>query len=348
MGASMPGTYLSGEVTSPDGTRIGYRRYGTVGHGVVLVHGGGQAAQNLHLLATALTDQFTVYVPDRRGRGRSGPPGDHYGLAAEGDDLAALVRHAGAVHLFGLSSGGIVVLAAARSMPGLRSVAVYEPPLSINHSTPLGWLPRYERELARGDLAAAAVTAMRGTRTASLPVRLAPRPVLTAALNAAMRPRRDTVAGPGPGRPSPRRAAIARVLLWPLRQAARTRGTGHPGPDGVALRALVPTMRYDAQLVVESEGTLDDYATLVTPVLLLGGSRSASYLSRSLDALQQVLPNATRVELPGVGHTAPDNTGDPLRVADQLRGFFDDPKDRHPIARPEKDAGGRDTRPHRG
>jgi pimeloyl-ACP methyl ester carboxylesterase len=331
MDASVPATYVPAEVTSPAGTRIGYRRYGSVGPGVVLVHGGGQAAQNLHLLAAALADQFTVFVPDRRGRGRSGPPGEHYGLAAERDDLAALIRHSGAVHLFGLSSGGIVVLAAAQGMPGLRSVAVYEPPLSINHSTPLGWLPRYERELARGDLAAAAVTAMRGTRTASLPVRLVPRPVLTAALNAAMRPQRDTVAGPEPGRLSSRRAAVARVLLWPLRQAARTGSARRLDPDEVALRALVPTMRYDAQLVVDSEGTLGDYAKLATPVLLLGGSRSASYLSRTLDALQQVLPNATRIELPGVGHTAPDNTGDPLRVADQLRGFFNDSNNRHPI-----------------
>ena len=292
-------------------------------------HGGGQAGQNLHLLAVALSDQFAVYVPDRRGRGRSGPPGDHYGLAVECEDLATVVRHTGAVHMFGISSGGIVVLAAARSLPGLRSVAVYEPPLSINHSTPLGWLPRYERELDRGDVAAAAVTVMRGTRTASLPVRLAPRPVLTAALNAAMRPRRDTDTGPGPGGRSPWWVAVARVLLWPLRRAGRSRSTGRVGPDGVALRALVPTMRYDVQLVVDSEGTLDDYTTLATPVLLLGGSRSASYLSRTLKALHQVLPNATHVELRSAGHTAPDNTGDPLRVADQLRGFFNDPKNRN-------------------
>ncbi len=84
-------------------------------------------------------------------------------------------------------------------------------------------------------------------------------------------------------------------------------------------------MRYDAQLVIDSEGTLNDYAALTMPVLLLGGSRSASYLSRTLDALQRVLPNVTRVELSSIGHTAPDNTGDPLRVADQLRGFFSDP-----------------------
>lgn len=70
----------------------------------------------------------------------------------ERDDIAALVGRSGAVHLFGLSSGGIIVLSAAGSVPGIRSVAVYEPALSVNHSTPLGWLRRYERELALGSL----------------------------------------------------------------------------------------------------------------------------------------------------------------------------------------------------
>jgi alpha-beta hydrolase superfamily lysophospholipase len=319
----MEGSYVPGEVASPDGTRIGYRRYGARGPGVVLVHGGGQAAQNLHRLAGALAGTFTVYVPDRRGRGRSGSPGDHYGLAAERDDLAALVSRSGAVHLFGLSSGGIIVLSAARVVPGIRSVAVYEPPLSVNHSTPLGWLPRYERELARGNLGAAAVTAMRGTRSAGLALRLVPRPVITATLNAATRSRRDSIPGPAAAGTPPGRPAAARILLWPLRRAAsRTGAAGHSPEAEVPLRTLVPTMRYDAQLVAESEATLGDYSTLTVPVLLLGGSRSAGYLSRTLGALQRVLPNVTRIELPRVGHTAADNTGEPLRVADELRRFF--------------------------
>jgi hypothetical protein len=80
--------YSSGSVTSADGTRIGYRQVGR-GPGLVLVHGGGQAAQNLMQLACSLSNEFTVYVPDRRGRGSSGPPGDHYGLTAESQDLDA-------------------------------------------------------------------------------------------------------------------------------------------------------------------------------------------------------------------------------------------------------------------
>ena len=63
--------YTTGSVTSADGTRVGYRRFGR-GPGVVLVHGGMQAAQNFSALAVELSDAFTVVVPDRRGRGLSG------------------------------------------------------------------------------------------------------------------------------------------------------------------------------------------------------------------------------------------------------------------------------------
>jgi hypothetical protein len=35
-----------------------------------------------------------------------------------------------------------------------------------------------------------------------------------------------------------------------------------------------------------------------------------------------VLPRVRRTELAGCGHLAPDNTGDPERVAGELRPFF--------------------------
>ncbi|MEU1641010.1 alpha/beta hydrolase, partial [Nonomuraea sp. NPDC005701] len=59
------------QVRSADGTTIGYRRSGR-GPGLILVHGGMQASQHFTKLAAALSTEFTVYVPDRRGRGLSG------------------------------------------------------------------------------------------------------------------------------------------------------------------------------------------------------------------------------------------------------------------------------------
>lgn len=63
-------SYTTGSVISKDGTTIGYRQYG---HGtpLVIVQGAMGIAYNYDQLAKALADEFTVYIPDRRGRGMS-------------------------------------------------------------------------------------------------------------------------------------------------------------------------------------------------------------------------------------------------------------------------------------
>src|SRR5438552_18471475 len=82
--------YTTGFVTSKDGTSIGYRQFGH-GPGVALVHGTMSSAHNHLQLAEALADAFTVYVPDRRGRGLSGPHGKDYSIQKEVEDLDALL-----------------------------------------------------------------------------------------------------------------------------------------------------------------------------------------------------------------------------------------------------------------
>jgi pimeloyl-ACP methyl ester carboxylesterase len=150
-----------GSVSSADGTVIGYRRLGS-GPEVILLHGGMQASQHLMGLAGALSGEFTVYVPDRRGRGLSGPHGDDYRLIREVEDIQALVTATGASRIFGLSGGALVALGTALVTPALDRVAVYEPPLSVDGSVPTDWVPRYDREIAAGKTAAALVTALRG------------------------------------------------------------------------------------------------------------------------------------------------------------------------------------------
>jgi pimeloyl-ACP methyl ester carboxylesterase len=71
-------TYTIGSVTSKDGTTIGYRQLGS-GPGIILLHGAASASQHFMKLGVALSDAFTVYISDRRGRGSSGPFGDNYG-----------------------------------------------------------------------------------------------------------------------------------------------------------------------------------------------------------------------------------------------------------------------------
>jgi len=62
----------TGSVLSKDGTRIGYLQVGQ-GPAAVLLHGSNESARSHTQLALALADAFTVYLPDRRGRGLSGP-----------------------------------------------------------------------------------------------------------------------------------------------------------------------------------------------------------------------------------------------------------------------------------
>ena len=106
----------AGSVTSADGTTIGYRRIGD-GPGIVLVHSGGQSSRNLMALAAALSDRFTVYVPDRRGRGVSGPCREDDGRRAETEDLAAILDRTRAHNIFGLSVGALIAIEAARDAP---------------------------------------------------------------------------------------------------------------------------------------------------------------------------------------------------------------------------------------
>jgi hypothetical protein len=91
------------------------------------------------------------------------------------------------------------------------------------------------------------------------------------------------------------------------------------------MRMLAPTLHYDFQLVIEMDGALAGFRAVRTDVLLLGGSKSPAYLRASVDALEKVLPQARRVEFPGLGHEAlgnADRRGKPERVAQELRRFF--------------------------
>jgi pimeloyl-ACP methyl ester carboxylesterase len=276
--------YRAGSVSSADGTVIGYRQLGN-GPAVLLVHGGMQAAQHLMKLAAALSTEFTVYVPDRRGRGLSGPHGDDYGVTREVEDLRALVAATGASRVFGLSSGALVTLRTALAAPGLEAIALYEPPLSVNGSVPTDWVSRFDREVARGRLAAALVTALKG---------LAVEPVL--------------------GR-------FPRFVLVPL-MAIGARLQGNGTGDDVPIPALIPTLRFDMRLVEEMTDTARDYASLGSRVLLLGGTKSPAYFSVALDELSAAIPHARRITFSGLGHSGPDDDGDPCRVAEALRTFF--------------------------
>jgi pimeloyl-ACP methyl ester carboxylesterase len=276
-------------VTSADGTTIGYRRVGQ-GPGVVLVHGTMSSGQNHTQLAEALADVFTVIVPDRRGRGLSGPYRGDERIQSEVEDLGAVLAATGAHRVFGVSSGAIILLQAALTLPAIQKAAVFEPPLFDDAALPAALSTRFDAEIAQGRLAEALVTAMKGAQMGPAAFGILPR-----------------------------------WLLVRLTGRFMKSQDGHTSGDYVPMRALAPTMRYDFRLVAEMSGKFESFRAIQAETLLLGGSKSPAYLKAALGRLATVLPEARRVELPGVDHAASWNSdvgGKPERVAEELRRFF--------------------------
>jgi pimeloyl-ACP methyl ester carboxylesterase len=156
-------TAVTSSITSKDGTTIGYRQ---LGHGpsVVVLHGIMESAQSHMQLAEALADTFSVYLPDRRGRGLSGPQGSDYRLEKEVEDLDALLTKTGAHYVFGVSAGAIVCLQAALTLPAIHRAAIFEPPLIIDDSVSTAFVERFDKEMAQGKVVSALVTAMKGSQ----------------------------------------------------------------------------------------------------------------------------------------------------------------------------------------
>ncbi|XVQ15644.1 alpha/beta fold hydrolase [Spirillospora sp. CA-255316] len=287
MGEATETSYETGSVTSRDGTVIGYRRFGA-GPGVVLMHGSMMASHNFMRLGAALSGDFTVYLPDRRGRGMSGPYGPGFTLRHAAEDVQALMEQTGARNVFGLSAGAIPILQWALTCPEEYKIALYEPPLPVGDHSPVAWLPRYEREMAQARPGAALVTVAKGTNDDSRVIRMLPRAVLVPLMSLGMRAQ--------------------------ARQA-----------DGeVTLNDLISTMRQEARLVLDATDLISAATAVRAEVLLLGGGRSAQPFKDALSALHTAIPHARRVELPHLGHLAADNGGKPDLVAQRLLGFFHD------------------------
>jgi pimeloyl-ACP methyl ester carboxylesterase len=279
-------------VVSADGTTIGYRSHGR-GPGLVIVHGAMESATDYMDLASMLGGSVTVHVPDRRGRGLSGPHGEAFGLSAEIDDVRAVCQATGARQLFGVSSGGVIALHAALELPGIDRVAVYEPALSppgVDPAESSDYVERYERALTRGHIAEALVAVLKGIQMGPRWLRLLPRPLAT---------------------------ALIRRFIGEEDKTAT---------DGaVTFGSLVPTMHYDFQVCDEGSTDLPRFEGLPRPVLLLGGTKSPRYLATALSRLEELLPHCRRVQLPGVGHTASANRqegGRPDLVARELLTFL--------------------------
>jgi pimeloyl-ACP methyl ester carboxylesterase len=119
-------------VTSTDGSRIAYDRYGS-GPTVILVAGalGYRKFSKMEELAKLLAERCTVINYDRRGRGDSTEV-KPFSLEREIEDVAALIEaEGGAASLWGWSSGGALALRAAGTSIGVERLSVYEVPFMV-------------------------------------------------------------------------------------------------------------------------------------------------------------------------------------------------------------------------
>jgi pimeloyl-ACP methyl ester carboxylesterase len=132
------------QATSPDGTRIAYRRSGS-GRPLLLVHGSSADHRRWSPILPYLEGDFTVYAMDRRGRGMSGDAPDYH-LRREAEDVTAVVEAAfkqtgEPVSVLGHSFGALCSLEAARLTDKVRRLSLYEPPLAAGLPVHASGLP---------------------------------------------------------------------------------------------------------------------------------------------------------------------------------------------------------------
>ncbi|WP_219834883.1 alpha/beta fold hydrolase [Paenibacillus sp. R14(2021)] len=158
----MTSAYSIQHVISADGTSIGYRKCGS-GPGLVLIHGAFVSGHEYEMLAEVLSDTFTLYNVDRRGRLMSGPQGKRYSMNKECEDAWAVLQATGAAYVFGHSYGGLIALELARAKPdAVARIAVFEPTVSVAGAFPSEWLPAYTQAMARGKGLSAFVIFLKG------------------------------------------------------------------------------------------------------------------------------------------------------------------------------------------
>ena len=149
------GQEQTGTVTAADGAPIAYWRSGE-GPPLLLVHGISASHLRWTPVIPALSEHFTVYAFDRRGRGGSGDT-DGYEFEREFADTAAAIdaiaATSGPVNYLGHSYGAITGLEAALLTPNIRQMVLYEPPYRLNEPfiSPPDSVARLEGRLAAGD-----------------------------------------------------------------------------------------------------------------------------------------------------------------------------------------------------
>jgi pimeloyl-ACP methyl ester carboxylesterase len=126
------GDVRDARLASKDGTRIAFEKTGAGPGRVIIVSGAlaHRASPGVKPLAAKLSEHFTVYTYDRRGRGESTDV-QPYSVEREIEDIEAILNDAGgSAYLYGVSSGAALALQAAAKLGPTKvpRLAIYEPP----------------------------------------------------------------------------------------------------------------------------------------------------------------------------------------------------------------------------
>ncbi|MDD4969260.1 MAG: alpha/beta hydrolase [Paludibacter sp.] len=273
-------TFIINTTISKDGTKIGYRQIGT-GPGLIICHGGGRISQNYEKLALALSDRFTVYVPDRRGRGLSGQEGENYNILKAAEDLISVIQATSASFIFGHSAGAIVALEAFLTHP-VNRLAVYEPPISVNNSFPLGWLSDFEVTLKKSQRKKAMAISLKGL---------------------------NVIEG------------VNKMPLWLILFLINVLTLFEINKEkGTRMLDLLPTLTADIKMAKTLDSKFEKYHKIEIPVNLMTGSKSPEYFRVGLEALSDVLKHPETKIFEGFNHYSPEENVIEISIA--LKEFF--------------------------
>lgn len=273
-------TEIERHVISKDGTRIGYRQIGS-GQGLIICHGGGRISQNYQKLATALSDTYTVYIPDRRGRGLSGEATNDYEIIKATEDLDAVIKETGAEFIFGHSAGGLITLETMLANP-VSKIAVYEPPISINHSLPSDWLNAFEEALEKKQLKRAMAISLKGLKVQEEINKM------------------------------PFWCLMLLINLITLIDRKKEKGT--------RMLDLLHTLPPDLKMAIKLDSKSERYKQINIPVLLMTGSKSPVYFHDGLKELENNLPSSTTKIFEGFDHYSPEEKV--LEISSALKKFY--------------------------
>lgn len=236
------------------------------GEGLIIIHGTGRISQNYRKLALALADNFTVYTYDRRGRGLSGPLATSHSIVKEVDDLVALTAETNAKYVFGHSFGGVISLQAA-ALPGIKKLAVYEPPISINNSIPDNWLPEFEKAISNNNKVKA----------------------MTIFLKALPPP--DISNFPG---------WMLKLIVCAVKIMERNK------EEESKMLNLLYTIPSDMKIVKQLEPFTEKYKSMTTHTLLMSGTKSQIFFQQSVKLLGQILSTSDTKIFEGFDHYSPE------------------------------------------